>query len=170
MKAAFDQQRRWSVISDKLAEMVEVMVPMVSGKTGRWCGYTRRLSPDCVEIEVKVGICDTVSMSLSEVVEGLLPSWIREVVMLYRSCATNARYRRSVLMICDMGCIERTKSEDDFKIYIFGPWQQGQGEVLIFKRLATSNHIIVQNWLFHRVQQYINTSHQGRHWSRHHKV
>ena len=116
VKAAFDQQRRGGVISNKPPEMVEVMVPMVSGKTGRWCRYTRRLSPDCVKIEVEVKFCDIVSMSLSEVLVGLLPSWIKEVVMLYRSCATNARYRRSVLMICDMGCIERTKSEDDVKI------------------------------------------------------
>lgn len=90
VKAAFDQQRWWSVISDELAEMVEVMVPMVSGKTGGWCRYTRRLSPDCVEIEVKVGFCDIVSMSLSEVLVELLPSWIRAVI-LYWSCATEVR-------------------------------------------------------------------------------
>lgn len=116
VKEAFDQQRWWSVISDKVAETVEVMVPMVRGKTRGWCRYTRRLSPDCVEIDVEVGFCDIVSMSLSEFLVELLPSWMREVVMLYRSCAINARYRRSVLMICDMGCTERTKSEDDFEI------------------------------------------------------
>jgi hypothetical protein len=78
------------VTFDRFGGIAQAILLMVCGKTRGWCRYTRRLTPDCVEIEVEVGICDTVSMSLSEVLVGLLPSWTRAVI-LYWPCAMEVR-------------------------------------------------------------------------------